>query len=262
MVDNTEINKILITFGLSEKEVGVYLILINFGWLTALQISRKCPIKRTTLYRILESLLAKGLVEQKLDDKTTYYSASSVDHFENLALEKERQASEMRNMLPNLKEHFEIINLAKPLEVSTKFYRGIRGLQHLELKTTQAKSGEILIFDSNQWDKSLSREFAEDVRHRIVKKNLQVRELSNTTSTDSLWTDNLKYLKNHYKHREISKSLVNITQDIHIVDDVVQFSGYNKNDLVGIEIVSPEYAQMLRQVFEVLWGMAEGTTKR
>jgi sugar-specific transcriptional regulator TrmB len=257
MVDNIELNKTLKTFGLNEKEVEVYLTLVNFGWLTALQVSRKCPVKRTTLYRILESLLTKGLVEQKLDDKTTYYSVASMGHFENLVLEKERQAGEMRKMLPDLKLHFDFLSVAKPLEVSTKFYRGIRGLQHLELKAANETSGEILIIDSGQWHKVLTREFAEDVRSRIVKNNLMVREISNTTSPDTSWTDNAQYLQKHLLHREIPKTIIDIAQDIHVVGNTVQFSGYNQDDLVGIEIVSQEYAQMLKQMFEILWKIAK-----
>lgn len=244
-------------FGLNSNEIELYLVLVKLEWPTALQISKRCPIKRTTLYRILESLKEKGLIEEKVGDKTTQYSAASIEHFENLVLEKERQASELRTILPEIKAHFNILNIAKPLEISTRFYRGIRGLQHLEIKTTAIENKEILIFDSNQWDKVLSREFAENIRSRVVKNNLQIREISNSTSPDDSWTDNAIYLKKHYKHRLIPKEFMDITQDIHIFGNTIQFSGYNHNDLVGIEIVSQEYAQMLRQMFEVLWRMAK-----
>lgn len=250
-----DISKNLSQFGLNSKETEVYLILMKFNWLTALQISRKCSVNRTTLYRILERLLAKDIIEQKIDDKTTYYSAASADHFERIVLEKERQAKQLRQILPGIKSHFRFLNQIGPLETSVKFYRGIRGLQHLELIKAQAKGGEILIIDSNQWDKVLTREFAEEVRGRIVKNNIQVREVCNISHTG--WTDNQEYLKNHYRYRVIPKKVINISQDIHIFGDSIYFCGYNQNDLVGIEIVSQEYSQIMKQIFEVLWKMAK-----
>lgn len=251
-----EIKDNLARFGLNPKEVEVYLTLTESDWLTALQISRKCPIKRTTLYRILESLAEKGLIEAKIEDKTTLYSTATAEHFENLIREKENQIKQMRQILPEIETHISLLREVRPGEVSVRFYRGIRGLQYLELKTTRPGAGEILIIDSNQWDKVLSREFAEEVRARIVQNDLQVREISNITDLDTSWTDNEEYVKSYYRSRTIEKKILNISQDIHIFGDMVQFSGYSQRELVGIEIVSREYAEMLRQMFEVLWKMA------
>lgn len=257
MVDKNNLTEKLAAFGLNPKEVEVYLTLNAYEWVTALQLSRKCSVKRTTLYRTLEHLLAMGIVEEKVGDKTTLYSAATSDQFENLIREKEQKLVEMRAMLPGIKEQVGATKETRPLEVSVRFYQGLRGLQYLNLKHTRSRDKEVLIIDSNQWDKALSREFAEELRARNVKNGVIVREITNAVSDDTSWTDNAEYLRKYYSYRVLSKEILSITQDVYVFDDVIQFSGYHKQDLVGIEIESKEYAQMLKHIFEILWKMGK-----
>ncbi len=256
-VDNFDLKNNLKIFGLNDKEVEVYLTLVTHDWMTALQLSRKCSVKRTTLYRILESLLVMGLVEEKIDDKTTLYAATPGDSLDNLIRERENETKRMREIVPDITSHIRLLHLVRPLEVGVRFFRGVRGLQYLNLKQTTSKDKEVLIIDSDQWDSILSREFAEEVRARHVKNGVVVREIANRHSEDNSWTDNLEYLQHHYQYRVLPKEVLNITQDIYVYDDTIQYSGYSQSDLVGIEIINREYATMMKQMFEMLWKMGK-----
>lgn len=260
MVDNIELREKLRVFGLSAKEAEVYLVLVTSGWVTALQLSRKCLIKRTTLYRVLESLITLGLVEEKLEDKTTLYAGAPAENLANAVRDKELAIKEMKDILPGITEQIGWLKQVKPKEINVRFVRGVRGLQYLNLKHTRSTDKEVLIVDSNQWYTTLSREFAEEVRARVVKNGVRIRELTNHYDPKEQWTDNQEYLEKHYSFRLLGKQVMEITQDMYIFDNTIQFVGYNKNDLVGIEIESPEYATMLKQIFEVLWEM--GTSPR
>lgn len=257
MVDNIELREKLKVFGLNTKEVEVYLVLVASGWMTALQLSRKSSVKRTTLYRVLESLIERGLVEEKLEDKTTLYSGTSGESLIGMVKEKEREFKKMQEVMPEIAEQIGWLKQVKPKEINVRFVRGVRGLQYLNLKHTRAKTKEVLIIDSNQWDKVLSREFAEEVRARNVKNKVVVREVTNHYSPDTSWTDNQEYLRNHYQFRILDKNILEIAQDIYIFDNTIQYTGYDKNDLVGIELESPEYAGMMKQMFEILWKMGK-----
>ncbi len=253
MVDSGELKDKLTIFGLNPKEVEVYLALTSHDWVTALQLSRKCSVKRTTLYRILEHMLSMGIVEEKVGDKTTLYAATAVDQFENLIHEREQKIVEMWGVLPALKDQIGEVKHTHPFEVSVRFYQGLRGLQYLNLKHARARDKEVLVIDSNQWDQALSRTFAEELREREVKNGVVVREITNDHSQDTSWTSNVEYLRVHYYCRVVPREIFAITQDVYIFDDVIQFSGYSRQDLVGIEIESKEYARMLKQMFEILW---------
>ena len=54
--EHAELQELLLQAGLSEKESGVYLGILELGRGTVSQISRKANINRTTGYDILDSL--------------------------------------------------------------------------------------------------------------------------------------------------------------------------------------------------------------
>src|SRR4030042_5027558 len=97
-----KLKQTLQNFGLNQNEQEVYLLLTKDGWITALELSRKSSLKRTTLYRILESLLQKGLVETQIGDKTTQYNAADPKQFESLVIEQENKVKKLRDSLSEL----------------------------------------------------------------------------------------------------------------------------------------------------------------
>jgi len=54
-LQNTQINKFLEALGLDSREIEAYLSLLDNGIMTALELSRRADIPRTTLYRVIES---------------------------------------------------------------------------------------------------------------------------------------------------------------------------------------------------------------
>src|SRR3989344_4273128 len=83
-------------FGFSLSESQVYLTLLECGWVTVLDLSRKITIKRPTLYRIIEELVRKGMIEVKIGDKTTYYTASNPDQLTSIIIEKEQKLADIK----------------------------------------------------------------------------------------------------------------------------------------------------------------------
>jgi sugar-specific transcriptional regulator TrmB len=75
-----EIQVILKNFGLSEKEIAVYLALVELGPSSVREISAKSKVNRGTSYDILKSLIALGIV--------SYYNKESKQYFMAEAPEK------------------------------------------------------------------------------------------------------------------------------------------------------------------------------
>lgn len=260
-----DIKSSLSIFGLNEKEQEVYLLLAKHGWITALELSRHSPIKRTTLYRILESLTTKGLVEVQIGDKTTHYNAADPKQFESLVIEQEKKTKDLRNTLQNLQESLKVISSVKPNETSVRFYRGTRGLKQMEWKRCEKQDVAIFIFDAGSlWLKYLGRDFAETIREEIVKKNIHIFEIANKERSEPIpenghpsWSDNTVYVLNHFRGRVVPAKQFEITQDIYILSDAIHIHGYRENDIMGIEIMSVDFAKLMQQIFKFLWNQAE-----
>lgn len=266
-----DLKKALKIFGLNEKEQEIYLLLAKHGWITALELSRRSPIKRTTLYRILESLTKKGLVEVQIGDKTTHYNAADPQQFESLIIEQEKKTKKLKQSLDDIQSQLKAISAIKPQETSIRFYKGKRGLKQMEWKMCQKENTQILLYESTQWWEALDKEFAEEIRVEQMKKNITIREIFNIENIKIIgkipadgttpWTDNKEFVLNHYRHRAIPKKSLDLTQDLLIFNDVIHLHSYRENDLFGIEIISSDYAAMLKQQFEMAWNQAKTIDK-
>jgi len=264
MVD-MQLESMLKDFGLDEKEVQVYLGLSKHGTTTVLELSRHLPIKRATLYRVLESLKDKGLVETQVDDKTTYYSPSDPQQFESLVLEQEEKTTRLKASLRELASNLNIIASGKTGETTVRFFRGKAGLKQMEWRMCEgAKNSEICIIGTSQWYEVLGRDFAESIRETIVQNNIAVYELIENGEPEKIppngnatFTHNQAYIRRHFRHRELPRHILRLTQDLYIYRDFIQFHGYREGDVMGIEIQSKDFAEMFRQIFWHYWKEAK-----
>ncbi|MFC1487433.1 alpha/beta fold hydrolase [Thermoproteota archaeon] len=94
------IKKALKNFGLTEKEVDVYIILAKHGILTAGQISKLTKIQRPHVYRTLKSLKKKRVAESTLEAPTRFSSVS----FEKILDENIKIKQEEASLLEKTKK--------------------------------------------------------------------------------------------------------------------------------------------------------------
>ena len=66
------IKRALKSFGLTEKESEIYIFLAKYGTITGGQISKQTKTHRPQMYRILKSLIEKGVVESTLEAPTRF----------------------------------------------------------------------------------------------------------------------------------------------------------------------------------------------
>ncbi len=253
----------LSVFGLTDDEQKVYLLLVKKGWSTVVQLSKNCPIKRSTIYRVLESLIEKGLVVTQLGEKTSFYNVSSADSFKTIILESEAKTREMKASVEKIRQFSEQIVAGNPGQTSVLYYKGVRGLKQMEWIIRGRKPDtEVLVFDSLQWNDKLGSAFTEELRQINVEKNVRIRSISNSEDPiapdgTTTWTTNKKYTTKFYRHRLIPKKVLDIKQDIFITDDSIVFWGVKIGDEVAIQVTNSEYASMLRQLFEFVWDKAK-----
>src|SRR3989338_9872725 len=129
-MQNTEspIYKGLLSIGFSEKEVSVYLALLEMGRGTVSQIARKAEIHRTTGYDILDDLVAKGLVSIYGKEPKQEYSAESPENLSKFISEEIKEKNKIlektEEIIPELKSVHNIKDRPRVL-----FYEGRGGLE-------------------------------------------------------------------------------------------------------------------------------------
>jgi sugar-specific transcriptional regulator TrmB len=95
---NKELITILYTYGFSDKEAKIYLILLELGTSPASTIARRSEIKRVTTYTVLEEMEKKEMVVCSIVDKIKYYSPV---HPEVLLKQTEEKYTLLKNTLPS-----------------------------------------------------------------------------------------------------------------------------------------------------------------
>jgi sugar-specific transcriptional regulator TrmB len=112
------------TIGLSEKETRVYLSCLELGQDSITHIAKKSGIKRPTVYLILESLQARGLLNTSTRGKRTVFGVEEPNKLISFIAERERN---LKTVLPFL----EALNNRKPSKPKIRFYEGREGLMRV-----------------------------------------------------------------------------------------------------------------------------------
>jgi HTH-type transcriptional regulator, sugar sensing transcriptional regulator len=259
-----EVKEILKSFGLDEKETKVFWELSRTGWVTVLELSRKMEIKRSTLYRIIEQLVRKGLAEVKPDEHTSYYRSGTTETFAALIAEEKQKVSKMEDNLQQLQTQMKLLQTSGVQETGIHFYRGSRGIQVMELKMISQSNRKLRIFGTAQWHKTVGRKFAEEVRQKEVERGISVREICNPEVQEKIpasgavsWTDNVEFIKRCFKHRQISRKELAINNEIMILPEALVLYSISDDEVVGIEIQSKSYANLMAGLFDGVWKRAE-----
>jgi len=156
-----EIANLLKKLGFSDKEVDVYLSLLNNGPSSVRQIAQKSGVNRGTTYDILKSLIERGLVSYFHKARNQYFLAEDPERLKNLLAEKmsllKKSEEDLDKALPELQS---IYNQPAKKPV-VKYYEGTSGIKHI--------LEDVLEVMSEQEDKMYYVYSASDVRKHLYK---------------------------------------------------------------------------------------------
>ena len=251
MVNN--ISSDLQTFGLAENESLIYLELLKNSPQTAVELSRKLPINRTTIYRLIEHLRQLGLIQENLGHKTTRYSASGPEKLELVLNNKQTELNSLRQsfstILSSLQQYQQ--NSISPTKVL--YYHGVDGLKQI-LYNTLSTTTEIVGYGYQNWNIGVGEKYAEFLRQEYTTRHLKSREILNQLPP---FTPNQQYLDLSYSHRIIPASQLTITHDTYIYNNVTAFYHLLHGERFGIEIYNQEIATTQSQIFSLLWQISQ-----
>jgi len=116
--------------GFTDEEISVYIATLEEGSTTALVLARTTGIPRTTVYLLIESLTAKGMIREYVEDKKKSYRPAAPSELlarAHIMKQEIQTATEsLRNELPQLDAVFQ--NAQQPL---VRIYNGIREVERL-----------------------------------------------------------------------------------------------------------------------------------
>lgn len=237
--------------GVSDEEASIYLDILQGRGDTALALSRSSHLKRTKVYRLLDNLIEKGLIVNRMGERGGRFVVSPIDSLNFLVAQKESELKKLQKALPVLQRELSGLESVGSAQPQVLYFHGIEGLKQVTYNSLRAR-GELLTCELSTMNAFIDRDEAEKLRRRFVANNIYVRTLTNAVSIDA-WTDVTDMVLHNWEIRHLDPRSSPFQFEILIYNDVYCMYRYVGNDIFCIEIHSQELADMQRQLFEYLW---------
>jgi sugar-specific transcriptional regulator TrmB len=255
MMNNTgTILQRLKLLNLDSDEALLYLELLK-GPTTHLKLARATGINRSKVYRIVESLEKRSLAGIRSDDRGTFIIASDPATLEVELVSQENQIKAQRAAFQSLLPMLQKVKNKDSSSFIVHTYEGEEGFKQMlwhELKT----KGENLIFGCGSLnDLVSSKRWLEQQRKRTQEAGHVIRELINPGEDDK--TFSIEHVTTEkYSYRIVSSDTLLLANQIATYNDTVSIYHWRNQQKIGMEIISADYAWMMRQIFERYWNDA------
>jgi sugar-specific transcriptional regulator TrmB len=241
--------------GLNDQEVQIYLISLSLPQTPASIIAKKCWLKRTTIYPMIEKLCVKGLLSKFIKSNTTYYHALEPE----ILVEKFKQNSHNASIaLKNIESFLPVLKNLKwnQDEVKVSYFEGFEGLKNMLNDGLLEKHAILSLINVKLWPKELvdywKNEFA-PARNKIAAWKWRAIVLDNDESGSYL-SDNFD--SDLYERITISQDVIPYDGNIQIYWNKVCFYAiepWSTRNMYGILIQSNIVARTMTAMFEWLW---------
>ena len=233
-------------YGLTNKEIDVYVNLLRVGESSLQEISKKCKCPRTTVYNTLNYLISKGLVSKVDKEHIAYYAATDPNKMKEIL---ERKKLLLEQALPEL----EAISGTLPKKTKVEVYEGAAGIFALYMEIFKEYEMKYWFGNFEKLKETLQHllPLAREIR---LNKKIPIKVILEP-SDDPIF------------HTKRYKSITEMRQTplLKDFDGMVFIYGNGKKaaffvsekDTVGISIDNAQFAKSIKMIFELYWKLAK-----
>jgi sugar-specific transcriptional regulator TrmB len=247
---------ILYKLGLNEKEIELYIQLVEGGVQTVKQLSDKTNVNRTTAYRYLDSLGNKGLVEWIIDERGNKIKAAEPENFNLLLNKQKNQIKEIEGLLPNFVAQLKLSKPIQKLQTQIRYYKDKTGIKQMIWNTLRA-SETMRSYANLKRREYIDSRFEDKFENEWAQKNIKDLIITTPDRLPYVKKAMVKDYKKMLKIRTIPKKKLYITNDIAIYNNTVAIISLEKGSLVGVEIENAEIAKTQKSIFDLVWNIAQ-----
>lgn len=233
------------SFGLTSKEIIIYLTVLRLGSATASNIAKIAQTNRPYCYEVLESLKAHGLVTHITKNNIKQYQAVDPKYIEQLMKEKEEH---VLKALPELSALFRSIEHLPQAEI----YEGIEGIKNI-LDDIVKTGSPVSIYSSVEKQTAfLDHHFPRYIKQR-TEKDIPARVISER----SLAAKKIQSKdKEEFRELRFFPRSFNQATATHIYADKIAIFSL-EGTYFGIIIKNEAIAKTQQYIFDMMWDIAE-----
>lgn len=257
--DSTDIiEQTFMRLGISPDQTRIYRYLLGKHPQSALGISRALTVPRTRVYRILDKLIAAGLVRQEVGPLGIVFRASDMRQLERLVADRETELAAIKHSLPVVCSALSTSSGSDAGRAAITYHTGLPGLKHVTWNSLDAKKDLYIIEKTTDMTAFVEHEFAEEYRRELVRRKIIVWQLT-TIPHIAPWTDVPECIA-WWKVRYIDKKLLPVVCESIVYNDVYAMYTWNKTEAFAVEITNHDVALQQKILFRFLWDHARPMT--
>lgn len=247
------INELLTKIGLNEKEIRVYLTVLQHGKITPAALSKIVGINRTTVYSTAKELVDKGLITQDLAAPIISLIAKPPEELENFIDQEERQIRRKRELAKRAIHELEAVVKTKQFALPKIVFVPEAGLEAYMYKQGKTWNESINRRGGIHWgfqDKTFVANYSKWIDwywESGLPEITDLRLLSNE-SAEKLYKK--KFPRRHIRFWDQS---INFTATTWIMGDYVIMIVTSQHPHYLVEINDAVLAHNLREVFKGIW---------
>lgn len=253
---------ILNQIGLTKEQSSVYQTLLKSGLMVASKIAQVSGIKRSLCYKILEQLIALGLVEKRDDiGKIIMFRTNHPSKLKELLAKKEEEFTTAEATLGGaLNKMISDFNLTSD-KPNVQFFEGLEGVEKVlndSLIATETIDAYSDIESIEKYIPEINKSYVEKRKKFNIKKRGLILD---TPKARELLKD---YHPEITENKFIKCSLVpSQTQTIiQIYDNKVSFITLGESNLyIGMIIENPSIYSLQKYLYQCLWENADKSDK-
>jgi sugar-specific transcriptional regulator TrmB len=235
--------------GLSLEEAKVYITILELGGGYVSTIAKKSGVNRVACYHTLGKLLDRGIINSLEKNNVKYFAVENV----KVIVDKQKELlKKAERLLPELGA---LVNKSA-YRPKMQYYEGLNGIKNIFEDTLTTKKELLGYTNLSDLPNVLPEDYLKDWAKRKIDLGIKTRMLSPISK------DGLKYTKKYYP-KGFNDNLVEILfvnskqflfeYEINIYDNKVSIVSLNPDELIGLIIESPIYANTQRAIFNLAW---------
>lgn len=255
------VRQFLIELGSGQSEAELFTSLLEKGTQTVLDLSRNTGINRTKVYRLLEIMKRRGLVDEIVEENKRLIKAVDIHRLELLLKEQESKATTLRNIFPNISEIISASKESSQPDTKVVFHRGADGIKQMVWNTLQSKS-ELVGYTYRRLDEIVGKKFAEEWHNAWITNGLKMRDIYSDEYLKSKKHEKaIHYNTKYFDSRYIPAKILSVNHQVDIYNDVIAYYNWYEGEVFGVEIYNEKVASMQKQLFEIIWKIAKPPSK-
>lgn len=248
-----QIQVVLKNFGLSEKEIAVYLALIELGSSSVRTISQKAKVNRGTTYDILKSLISMGIISYYNKKSKQYFIAERPETLLDVINKKQEDLAEVKTNIEESLPLFKTIFEKQGGKPAVKLYEGMIGIRHIledVLKSMESRKEKTYYVYSSATVRKNVYLAMKDFSKKRIRRKIKVKTIALGEGGNLLGLDERKWMQlPNTKGKEFPQP----TYEIIYSGKVAHISLDNAENPVGVVIENNEIYQTQKLIFEYNW---------